>query len=144
MVAAAPPPVPRSTSMATSADFRCSAARGAASSCGSPFSTLSQVKGRSADYLVLPNGRRMHPQDIARESFHAATWIRQLQVVQHGPGRLELLVVPQRPPLSEEIAAIPAALKDFIGDLPFDVTLVERIERAADSKFQVYRTMNEP
>ena len=38
IVAPAPPPVPRLTSIRTSAFFRCSPACGAASSCGSPFS----------------------------------------------------------------------------------------------------------
>jgi hypothetical protein len=33
------------------------------------------------------------------------------------------------------------ALKDLIGELPFEVKLVERIERPDDSKFRVYRTV---
>ncbi len=109
--------------------------------CGSPFTTVTQVKGRAADYLMLPNGKRVHPQDLARDSYFAASWIRQLQVVQEEPGRFRLLVVPQRSPSPEEVGAIRPALKDFIGELPFEVTLVERIDREDDSKFRVYRSL---
>ena len=108
--------------------------------CGSPFTTIAQVKGRAADFLMLPNGKRVHPQDLARESFFAAPWIRQLQVVQEEIGRFRLLVVPQRPPSDEEVAAIRPALVDFIGDVRFEVTLVDRIDRDNDSKFRVYRS----
>ena len=112
-----------------------------ACSCGSPFSTIRSIRGRAADYLRLPGGRLVHPQDIARESYHAAQWIKQLQVVQEAVDRFTLLVVPLREPTQPEIDAIRPALLDFIGpDVYLDVHIVPAIERADESKFRVYKS----
>ena len=47
------------------------------------------IRGRAGDYLALPNGRTVHPQDIARDSYRAAPWIKQLQVVLQAADRFE-------------------------------------------------------
>ena len=112
-----------------------------ACSCGSPFSTIRGIKGRVADYLKLPNGRLVHPQDVARESYHAALWIRQLQVVQDELDKFRLLVVPARQPAADEQSALTSAMVEFLGQgVTFDVVLVESIARPDESKFQVYRS----
>ncbi|MGK2960768.1 MAG: phenylacetate--CoA ligase family protein, partial [Gemmatimonadaceae bacterium] len=112
-----------------------------ACSCGSPFSTIRGVTGRVADYLRLPNGRLVHPQDIARESYYVARWIRQLQVVQDELGKFRLLVVPLRQPSGDERAGLEKAMVEFLGQgVTFDVVLVDSIARPDESKFQVYRS----
>jgi phenylacetate-CoA ligase len=113
----------------------------AACSCGSPFSTIRSIRGRAADYLKLPGGRLVHPQDIARESYIAAPWIKQLQVVQEEVDRFTLLVLPLRNPSQAEIDAIRPALMDFIGPEVFmEVVIVSSIDRTDDSKFRVYKS----
>ena len=112
-----------------------------ACTCGSPFSTIRAIQGRTADFLSLPNGRVVHPQDIARDSYRAAHWIKQLQVVQQAVDRFELHVVPLREPSAGEVAAIRPAIEGLIGlGVSFDVVTVDSIERRMDSKFRVYRS----
>lgn len=117
-----------------------------ACACGSPFATIRSIRGRAADYLTLPHGGMVHPQDIARDSYRAAPWIKQLQVVQESVDRIRLDVVPLRDPSPDEVAAIRPAVAGLFGrDVSFDVSIVPSIETAQDSKFRVYKsnvTMN--
>jgi hypothetical protein len=83
----------------------------------------------------------VHPQDIARESYFAAPWIRQLQVVQDEIDKFRLMVVPARPPSPDEVEAILPALLDFIGEgVSLEVVIVDRIDRSEESKFRVYKS----
>ena len=110
-------------------------------SCGSPLSTIREIRGRTADYLTLPNGGKVHPQDIARDAYLAALWIGQLQVVQEAANRIRLDVVPTRNPTAEELAAVKPAVADLLGPhVSFEVLLVSSIDTAQDRKFRVYRS----
>jgi phenylacetate-CoA ligase len=110
--------------------------------CGSPFSTIRSIKGRTGEYFNLPGGRRVHPQDIVRMAFIAAKWIRQLQVVQINPSYLELYVVPVRPPSDEEIRAIKKAIKKVLWNVAtLEVVIVPEIPTTYDTKFRVHRSL---
>jgi len=110
--------------------------------CGSPFSTIRSIRGRTGEYFNLPAGRRVHPQDIVRMSFIAATWIRNLQVVQLDHARLELHVVPVRQPTQEEIERINIAVaKVLYGVATLEVVIVPEIPVSYDTKFRVHRSM---
>ena len=110
--------------------------------CGAPFSTMRSVRGRTGEYFSLPEGRRVHPQDIVRMSFIAATWIRNLQVVQIDQSHLELHVVPVRPPTQEEIERINIAVAKVLwGVATLEVMIVPDIPVAYDTKFRVHRSL---
>ena len=110
--------------------------------CGSPFSTIRSIQGRAGEYFDLPNGRRVHPQDILRMSFIAATWIKNIQVVQVEPTRFELHVVPARPPTQEEIERINIAVaKVLYGVATLAVVIVPEIRVSYDSKFRLHRSL---
>lgn len=107
--------------------------------CGSPFSTMRSVQGRTGEYFTLQNGRRVHPQDIVRMSFIAATWIRNLRVVQLDSTRFELHVVPVRTPTHEEIERINIAVaKVLYGVATLEVVIVADIPVTYDTKFKVH------
>ena len=110
--------------------------------CGSPFSTMQSVQGRAGEYFNLPQGRRVHPQDIVRMSFIAAGWIKNLQVVQLDESRLELHVVPVRPPSTEEIERIRIAVAKVLwGVATLEVVIVPDIPVSYDTKFRVHRSL---
>ena len=110
--------------------------------CGSPFSTMRSVQGRIGEYFNLANGRRVHPQDIVRMSFIAASWIRNLQVVQTDLIHLELHVVPVRPPTANEIKAIETAVKKVLwGVATLTVVIVPEIPTSYDTKFRLHRSL---
>ncbi len=109
--------------------------------CGSPFSSIRGISGRVVDLISLADGRKIHPQDVSRESFIAAPVIRTLQVVQHALDRIELHIIPYREPTAEEIAAIRKAMEKWIGPgVSFDVVVVSEIPTPPESKFRVYRS----
>jgi phenylacetate-CoA ligase len=110
--------------------------------CGSPFSTMRAMQGRTGEYFNLPEGRRVHPQDIVRMSFIAASWIRNLQVVQNDLTHLELHIVPDRQPSNEEIDKIRAAVKKVLwGVATLEVSIVPEIPVSYDTKFRVHRSL---
>ena len=110
--------------------------------CGSPFSTIRTIQGRAGEYFNLPEGRRVHPQDIVRMSFIAATWIKNLQVVQLSEARLELHVVPVRAPSPEEVERIRIAVAKVLwGVATLDVVIVPEIPVSYDTKFRVHRSL---
>ena len=109
--------------------------------CGSPFSSIRGISGRVVDLIELPGGRKIHPQDVSRESFIAAPVIRTLQVVQHALDRIELHIIPYREPTPEEIAAIYKSMEKWIGPgVSFDVVIVSEIATPPETKFRVYRS----
>jgi len=113
--------------------------------CGSPFSTMRSIQGRTGEYFNLPEGRRVHPQDIVRMSFIAASWIRNLQVIQNDLTHLELQVVPVRPPTEAEVDAIRTAVKKVLwGVATLEVVIVDEIPVSYDRKFKVHRSMVTP
>jgi phenylacetate-CoA ligase len=109
--------------------------------CGSPFSSIRGISGRVVDLIPLSGGRKVHPQDISRESFIAAPVIRGLQVVQHALDRIDLHIIPYREPTPDEIAGIHRAMEKWIGPgVTFNVVVVSEIERPPEGKFRVYRS----
>ncbi len=109
--------------------------------CGSPFSTMQSIQGRTGEYFNLREGRRVHPQDIVRMSFIAAPWIRNLQVIQNDLTHLELHVVPVRPPTEAEVDAIRTAVKKVLwGVATLEVVIVDDIPVSYDTKFKVHRS----
>jgi len=110
--------------------------------CGSAFSTMRSIQGRTGEYFNLPEGRRVHPQDIVRMSFIAASWIRNLQVIQNSMTHLVLQVVPVRQPSQDEIDAIRTAVKKVLwGVATLEVVIVPEIPVSYDSKFKLHRSM---
>ena len=75
-------------------------------------------------------------------SFIAASWIRNLQVVQNDLTHLELQVIPVRPPTESEVDAIRTAVKKVLwGVATLDVVIVDDIPVSYDTKFKVHRSM---
>ena len=75
-------------------------------------------------------------------SFIAATWIKNIQVVQVDPTRFELHVVPVRPPTEEEIERINIAVaKVLYGVATLAVVIVPEIPVSYDSKFRLHRSL---
>ncbi|HEX6574046.1 MAG TPA: hypothetical protein VF042_03670 [Gemmatimonadaceae bacterium] len=110
--------------------------------CGSPFSAFRHIQGRAGEYFPLREGRRVHPQDIVRMSFIAASWIRNLQIVQVSLDRLELHVVPTREPSADEIALIKREVAKVLwGVATLDVVMIPEIPKNYELKYRVHRTL---
>jgi phenylacetate-CoA ligase len=64
--------------------------------CGSPFSTLLAIHGRTIDIFPLTGGKKLHPWTIHNAVRPWLGMVRQASLVQTAPDRLEYLVVATR------------------------------------------------
>ena len=112
-------------------------------SCGLPFSTLRQVRGRVVDYFRLHDGRLIHPFRIAAAlKTEMLDWVVRYQIVQESLDRIVLTAVPKRAPTEETIAGMRRSVAEVIGDrVRVDVVLVDEIRTDPARKFRVYRSM---
>jgi phenylacetate-CoA ligase len=111
--------------------------------CGLPFSTLLQVRGRVVDYFRLHGGRLIHPFRIAAAlKSEMLDWVSRYQIVQESLDRIVLTAVPTRTPAEETMAGMRRAVHELVGDrVRVDVALVDEIRTDASGKFRVYRSM---
>jgi len=84
--------------------------------CGSPFSTVREIQGRTIDFLPLADGSEMHPFELLNEIvLESSDWLLEYQVVQEKLNQFRLLIVPRRPVSSDEEARFRAALLQVLG-----------------------------
>ncbi|HEU5170132.1 MAG TPA: hypothetical protein VFU46_06325 [Gemmatimonadales bacterium] len=115
----------------------------AACPCGSPFSTIREVRGRMVDHLLLPDGRTIHPYQLSWPLIRKSGLpIRQHQLVQERPDRIVMRVVmgPEWP--SGRIPPVPAEVSELLGrGVEFRVEPVEEIRCEPSGKYRVARSL---
>jgi phenylacetate-CoA ligase len=111
--------------------------------CGSPFSTLSSITGRTIDYFPLADGRVLHPHSIAAAVWAGGlAWMHQYQVVQLERDRVVMYVIPRRTPTRDEVRGTEIAGGEVVGPrVEFAVQLVEEIPDDPSGKFCAYRSL---
>jgi phenylacetate-CoA ligase len=111
--------------------------------CGQPFSTIRAIQGRMIDYFSLPDGRSIHPYEIALILVNNAnTWIRQYQLTQERVDRIVLQIVPLTTPAPKELVQLRESVNAVLGNgVEFDVTLVPEIKTEPTGKFRVSRSL---
>jgi phenylacetate-CoA ligase len=116
-------------------------------SCGAFGPSLSLIQGRSDDFVVLPDGRRVSPRaidDLVMETFHATpqtamfvSGIRAYQVIQetidHLIVRVETSSTPP-PPLLVDV--MDRGLRAFHKDLTVEFQFVTELARGTTGKFR--------
>lgn len=101
--------------------------------CGSPFPLMAMGMCRQNDFVVTPDGRRIHPSFFNRQ-LYGQTEIETYRYVQTAPDRLALELV--GPELDATTAArIAAAIcSEMGGSVDFAIKYVPAIERTASGK----------
>jgi phenylacetate-CoA ligase len=109
---------------------------GAPCPCGRGLPVIRRILGRERNLAVSPDGRKFFP------SFPADTWariapIRQMQLVQQTPRRIEVRIAAERALDASEEQRLADALKRTLG-YPFELTLVrlDAIPRSASGKYE--------
>ena len=111
--------------------------------CGAPFATLKEIRGRTIEFLVLPDGRLMHPYQIIRLIVHAPRqWVRQYQLVQESRQGIVLRIVPLGNPPPELISEFERTVRSLsgMGDI-FRTELVTAIAREPSGKYAAFKTL---
>jgi phenylacetate-coenzyme A ligase PaaK-like adenylate-forming protein len=104
--------------------------------CGRGLPVLARILGRQRNMLVLPDGRRQWP------SFPVSVWadigaIRQLQLIQHTPQRIEARLAVRRPMTDAERQEFIRRMQERFGyPFDFELTFVDELERSAIGKFE--------
>jgi phenylacetate-CoA ligase len=110
--------------------------------CGSPFTTLASINGRTVDYVTLPDGSLLHTQVIDAVVWSGGFgWVHRYQVVQERRDRVVMHVIPRREPTRDEVQEIERAAREVLEhSVDFSVLLVEAIADDATGKFSTYRS----
>jgi phenylacetate-CoA ligase len=109
---------------------------GAPCPCGRGLPVIRRILGRQRNILTLPDGKRRWPSFPSSYWSHLAT-IRQLQLVQRSPERVDVNVVAERALTDREKKDLVAALQGCLGH-PFAMEVRELVEipRSAGYKFE--------
>ena len=112
--------------------------------CGRGLPVLEEILGRSGQVAVDPTGRRFLGH-LNLGFWSTAAPIRQKQVVQHTPSRLEVRYVAQRPLSDDEQAEITRHIRAAMRyDYEITFTQVALIARNAGGKFDEFVSMPPP
>lgn len=112
--------------------------------CGQPFSTIRAIQGRMVDYLLLPDGRRVHPYRIL-ERLQSGTdaWIQQYQLFQDRPDHITFDIVPLNARLLPELQELVSrTVAPLLGPgVELQVRVVDDIPFGPGGKFRHCRSL---
>jgi len=110
--------------------------------CGAPFATLSEISGRSVDYLRLPDGRELYAAAAAHVIQAAAPWVEQYELVQERFDRVVVRLVPDSPPPPEAQTRLRDVLEALLGQgVDVELELVKEIVPDPGMKFRFLRSL---
>ena len=110
--------------------------------CGQPFPTIRDIQGRTIDYFPMPDGRLIHPCDIARVTLEATDWIRYHELIQERKDLITLRVVPFGEPAPGAAQELEQAVAPIVGpDVTFRVVRVAKIDPDPSGKFRYSRSL---
>jgi phenylacetate-CoA ligase len=110
--------------------------------CGSAFSTIEKLQGRVIDYLVLPDGRQLHPFQLLNEVvLMSGDGILEYQVVQEAVDSVRVDIVPRRNVTEKERRQLRSALQQKLGPgVGLQIEWVESIPADRSGKFHFCRS----
>jgi phenylacetate-CoA ligase len=112
---------------------------GAPCPCGRGLPVVTRIAGRVRNMLRLPDGGLVWPR-LSEGTYREIAPIRQYQVAQVAPERLEVRLVPERPLTADEEAALAAKINARIGHV-FEIVFAypPEIPRGPSGKYEDFR-----
>ncbi len=105
--------------------------------CGRGLPLMEQVTGRTADFLRAEAGYRVQGISIIENTLTKLSGIRQMQIVQEEPLRLQVHLVPGPGWGDDVAAALVATLRDILGQgMAVDLFPAERIPQEKNGKYR--------
>ena len=106
--------------------------------CGCSFPRIVQIEGRSDDFIVTADGRRIPPLQVNFVDFTGHTQADAYQVRQERPGHIQVLLVPTKAfDMQSCEKRIRRDIDEFLGfGLTFEIKLVESIPRERSGKLR--------
>jgi phenylacetate-CoA ligase len=110
--------------------------------CGRLGMTLQEVAGRMADYLVLPDGRLVHPFQVIAAFRDAFEWIAQYQIVQETATRVRFRLRCLQPPDAGRLDWLRRRLTEILGpEVSIEIEPDAEIAPAPSGKYRVCRSL---
>jgi len=106
---------------------------GSPCACGSPFPLMAMGLCRRNDFIVAPEGRRIHPSFFNRQ-LYGQTGIENYRYVQTAPDRLTLELVGPELDAAATTRIAAAIRAEMGGNVDFTIKYVPAIERTASGK----------
>lgn len=106
--------------------------------CGRGLSRIVKLQGRERDFVVTPDGRRVHGAFFNHfEPFYTSPWISRFQVHQAVAGQLEVRLVVSRTPSPDEERDLLDQLLKGLGSMDITLRQVDSVELSPTGKFRV-------
>jgi len=112
--------------------------------CGRGLPVLQEIIGRIRNMLVLPDGGRVYP-IFATGDFLSVAPIKRKQIVQTGPGEIEVKIVADNPLTADQEAMLANLLNEGIGHaFNYTFTYPDDLPRSEGGKFEEVRVDYKP
>ncbi len=109
-------------------------------SCGRTFPLMNQIKGRTNDYMITPDGKRLSYFNIANFDKLAPN-VREYQIVQEDINYFNVFVVPGIEYNNQGENTFIPVIKKIFPDAKIKINLVPNIEREQSGKFKAFKSM---
>ena len=101
--------------------------------CGRELPLIKKLIGRASDYVLTPDGQRIHPHFFLY-LFWDQDWLFHYQIRQHEIGEVLILLVKRRDPTSDEEKRMLTVLNNKLGDGGYKIKYVDNIEPTEGGK----------
>ena len=112
----------------------------ACGSCGLPYATIRQVVGRMLDYLVLADGREVHPITLI-PLIRDVTWIKGYRLIQETVDHLSFNVIPTHKPTIEQENTFKEQICTILqAPMRIDLYYVDELTLEKSGKFRIFQS----
>lgn len=106
--------------------------------CGRTLPRIERILGRSRNMLTLSDGSRIWP-NIMRSEYERYVSLKQFQMIQHTPTRLEMRYVAEDPSRPVDLAGLTLMIQKALhSDIIVDLTPLSELPRAPSGKFETW------
>ncbi len=108
-------------------------------SCGRTFPLMNQIKGRSSDYMLTEDGRKISVFNLGRFASLAPN-VYEYQIIQEDFNNFTLLIVPNKSYNNEGEQQIKPAIRELFPKARINIKLVSSIKREPSGKFKAFKS----
>lgn len=106
--------------------------------CGRTLPRIERILGRSRNMLTFSDGSRIWP-NIMRSEYERYVSLKQFQMIQHTPTRLEMRYVAEDPSRPVDVAGLTLMIQKALhSDMTVDLTPLSELPRAPSGKFETW------
>jgi len=106
--------------------------------CGRTLPRIERILGRSRNMLTFSDGSRIWP-NIMRSEYERFVSLKQFQMIQHTPTRLEMRYVAEDPSRPVDVAGLTLMIQKALhSDMTVDLTSLSELPRAPSGKFETW------